>query len=189
MTRGQIQQIVIAVLLVLFVLVWMTTRKVPVPKQAAPAVSPSSQESHTPPSGAWAPEEPLAPPVETELARDPFERPGLLTNTMQQREIARQAELAQREAQKGASTGAPAVALPALKLQGILWGTRRPQAIINRRILSIGDTIEEARIVSIRKDGVTMSFGGQTFELTLPERSLEAPASGLGGMPQRSQSY
>ena len=61
-----------------------------------------------------------------------------------------------------------APSVPLLKLQGIIWG-EKPQAIINRKILSVGDRIEEAEVTSVSPDGVTLSFNGQEVNLTLKE--------------------
>lgn len=54
---------------------------------------------------------------------------------------------------------------PALTLNGIVWNTDRPQAIINDQVLSQGDTIEGARIVSIRKSGINLVFENENFTL------------------------
>ncbi|MDD5130227.1 MAG: hypothetical protein PHS66_04150 [Candidatus Omnitrophica bacterium] len=55
-----------------------------------------------------------------------------------------------------------------LKVQGIIWGVKVPQAIINDKVLTIGDLIEGAEIVSIEKTGVTLSFNGAIFDLAAP---------------------
>ena len=44
-----------------------------------------------------------------------------------------------------------------LKVQGIIWGTKMPQAIINDRVYIVGDKIEESEILSIDKKGVNLS--------------------------------
>ncbi len=53
-------------------------------------------------------------------------------------------------------------------VQGIIWGGQLPQAIINERVLTIGDVIEESRIETIDKSGVTLSRKTQIFKLTSP---------------------
>ena len=55
-----------------------------------------------------------------------------------------------------------------LRVQGIIWGVKVPQAIINDKVLTIGDLIEGAEIVSIEKTGVTLSFNGAIFDLAAP---------------------
>lgn len=47
---------------------------------------------------------------------------------------------------------------PEFILNGIVWNTDRPQAIINNQIVNQGDTIEGAKIVSIRKSGIDLIF-------------------------------
>ncbi len=56
--------------------------------------------------------------------------------------------------------------LPSLKAQGIVWGGSFPQAIINNVVVRIGDTIEEARIISIAKNSVTVFFGNRQYNLS-----------------------
>jgi len=60
-----------------------------------------------------------------------------------------------------------------LEVQGIIWGGRFPQAIVNDRVLTVGDTIEGAKILSIDKNGITLSSGGGVDNLTV---SVETPA-------------
>ncbi|MCX5711018.1 MAG: hypothetical protein NT060_03535 [Candidatus Omnitrophica bacterium] len=57
---------------------------------------------------------------------------------------------------------------PDLTVQGIIWGGRFPQAIINNKVLGVGDSIKEARITSIGKEGVTLLYGGKSFTLNSP---------------------
>ncbi len=61
----------------------------------------------------------------------------------------------------------PKLDLSKLKVQGIVWGVKTPQAIINNKILMIGDLIDGAEIVNIEKSGVTLSFAGAEFVLTV----------------------
>ena len=62
----------------------------------------------------------------------------------------------------------PQFDLGKLSVQGIIWGVKIPQAIINNRVLTIGDLIEGAEILSIEKKGITLSFNGEIFNLTTP---------------------
>jgi type II secretory pathway component PulC len=57
---------------------------------------------------------------------------------------------------------------PDLKVQGIIWGGRLPQAIINNKVLKVGDTVQNAKVINIGKDGVTVLFGGRNFTLGSP---------------------
>jgi len=59
------------------------------------------------------------------------------------------------------------------KVQGIIWGGRFPQAIVNNRVVIVGDTIDGAEILSIDKNGITLSSGGGANKLTV---SMETPA-------------
>lgn len=62
-----------------------------------------------------------------------------------------------------------------LKVQGIIWGVKTPQAIINDRVLTIGGLIEGAEILSIEKKGITLSFNGAIFDLSAPgQNSVQA---------------
>lgn len=62
----------------------------------------------------------------------------------------------------------PLKPLPSLTIQGIVWGGALTQAIINNKVLKVGDTVEEARIININKEGVTVLFGGQQYNLSSP---------------------
>ena len=54
-----------------------------------------------------------------------------------------------------------------LKVEGMIWGGRFPQAIINERVLNVGDTIDGAEILSIDKNGITLSSNGVLNVLTV----------------------
>jgi len=70
----------------------------------------------------------------------------------------------------------PGLDLGMLKVQGIIWGSKTPQAIINNKVFKIGDLIEGAEIVSIEKKGITLSFNGEVLDLTAPgQNSVQAP--------------
>lgn len=57
---------------------------------------------------------------------------------------------------------------PALTIQGIIWGGRFPQAIINNKVVKIGDIIEEAQVSGISKEGVVITFKNRQFNLSSP---------------------
>ncbi len=61
--------------------------------------------------------------------------------------------------------------MPTLNVQGVVWGTSLPQAIINGQVIKIGDTIEKARIIDINKDGVVIFFGGREHTVLSPGMS------------------
>jgi type II secretory pathway component PulC len=73
--------------------------------------------------------------------------------------------------------------LPSLAIQGIVWGSSLPQAIINNKVVKVGDTIEGVRITDINKNGVTVSWGNQEYNLSSPavvnlESSKKKPQGG-----------
>ena len=63
--------------------------------------------------------------------------------------------------------------LPALTVQGVIWGGNFPQAIINNKVLKVGDTIEGVKIKAIAKEGITVLFEGS-------ESAISSPAAGPG---------
>lgn len=64
--------------------------------------------------------------------------------------------------------GAPSQSLPLLQVQGIILGARLKQAIVNNKIVKVGDTIEGVRITTIDKDGITVFFGNRSYNLSSP---------------------
>ncbi|HNW40040.1 MAG TPA: hypothetical protein PKI44_06430 [Candidatus Omnitrophota bacterium] len=68
----------------------------------------------------------------------------------------------------------PQLDLTKLIVQGIIWGVKTPQAIINNQVLTIGDFIENAEILSIDKKGITLSYNGELFDLAAPAKISSA---------------
>jgi len=62
----------------------------------------------------------------------------------------------------------PTLNLDQFKVQGVIWGSKSPQAIINNKVLGTGDTINGAEIIKIDKNGVTLSLGGMVTNLPTP---------------------
>ena len=62
---------------------------------------------------------------------------------------------------------APKLDLSKLKIQGIIWGVKTPQAIINNTVLKVGDLVEGAKILNIEKKGITFDFNGEIFNLVV----------------------
>jgi hypothetical protein len=52
-----------------------------------------------------------------------------------------------------------------LNLSGILWDASQPIAIINGRMLYVGEALEGYRVVEISHDRVSVTDGAQTFQL------------------------
>jgi len=63
-------------------------------------------------------------------------------------------------------------ALGPMKLQGVVWGGKFPQAIINETVLKVGDTIEGAVIVDINKYGVELFMDGKHYTLSSPVSTI-----------------
>jgi hypothetical protein len=58
----------------------------------------------------------------------------------------------------------PAITVPEVTISGLVWNSDRPQAIINGRVMDIGDSIlENAVITAINKDGIEISIQGQSL--------------------------
>lgn len=70
--------------------------------------------------------------------------------------------------QKDAGLIKPELDLSKFKVQGIIWGVKIPQAIINDKVVTIGDLVEGAEILSIDKKGITLSYNGVIFDLIVP---------------------
>lgn len=43
-------------------------------------------------------------------------------------------------------------------VQGLVWGQAIPQAIINNKVVSVGDTIDDAKVIDISKEGVRLLY-------------------------------
>ncbi len=56
----------------------------------------------------------------------------------------------------------PEEPLPAINISGLVWNTKRPQAIIDGRIVEIGDMVSGVKIVDIQKGGITVLFQDRT---------------------------
>lgn len=163
MTRTQVQQAMVVLLLAAFIGTWALTRKIPLKKSPAPSPQPEQGTAVQTPF----PERSKQPDKPPQVERDPFVLPPLLAQILHQRELERL-----RLEEGPAEGGLPqqlSVELPSLTLQGVFWGITNPQAIINRRILSVGDELEGAKLVAVQKDAVTVSYQGQNFTLKLPE--------------------
>src|SRR5262249_59559501 len=56
---------------------------------------------------------------------------------------------------------------PPLKLQGITFNPKRPSAMINGRVVFIGDKVRDLHVMTIRRDEVVLAGSGQTNVLSL----------------------
>ena len=80
----------------------------------------------------------------------------------------------------GQDTGAADGTLALLKLQGIVWGGKFPQAIINEQVVKIGDTVEGALVTDINKYGVVLLVDGKQYTLSSPASEI-GPYGESGG--------
>ncbi|GEM_PF-3592221 len=60
------------------------------------------------------------------------------------------------------------VPAPQLTMQGLIWGGRLHMAIIENRVLKVGDVISGYTIDKIDKNGVIVSINGKLFKLGTP---------------------
>lgn len=58
-------------------------------------------------------------------------------------------------------------AITNLRLTGIVWDDKKPQALINSRVVQEGDSIGDFTVVKISSDKVTLAKGDKYFELKL----------------------
>lgn len=60
-------------------------------------------------------------------------------------------------------TPPPKPVAPDLKVSGVLWAGPKPQAIVNDRVVGIGDVVQKAKVTAIRKGKVEFSVQGKIF--------------------------
>lgn len=170
MTKTQTQQLVVIVLFILFVGVFLLSNKTPEPNGAVVTLPPPGESGETP---AGTPEPPAAVvpavPADLSIPRDVFLLPALLLERLQWREQETQQEeeerLRKQQDSQIKTVSAEQIGITDLTLQGVFWGPSAPQAIINRKIVSVGDQVENAEVEAINKESVTLSRNGQEFEL------------------------
>jgi hypothetical protein len=75
----------------------------------------------------------------------------------------------------GSSAPTGAVALPPLVVQGVVWGTLAPKAIINNEVYGVGDVVRGVTIVSITHEGVLVEVHGAMVRLTTATNELLEP--------------
>ena len=57
----------------------------------------------------------------------------------------------------------PEVPLPSFQVNGLVWNTERPQAILDSQVINVGDTIKGCTVINIDKNGVLLNFQDRTF--------------------------
>jgi len=90
-----------------------------------------------------------------------------------------------KEAKEGSLTQGPflkeeVIQPPTLIVQGLVWGTNLPQAIVENKVVRIGDHIKEAEVVRIDKEGIMISYKGKTFTIRPESPVLKKKQSGEG---------
>ncbi|MDD4953715.1 MAG: hypothetical protein PHG40_02275 [Candidatus Omnitrophica bacterium] len=105
------------------------------------------------------------------LQVEPIERPDVQYAADGQRDPFDSPITENKEATGNESSVTENEPLPSWMVQGLVWGGRFPQAIINNKVVKTGDMIEGAQVVSIEKSGVKLLFKGKSY-------SLSSPASG-----------
>lgn len=65
------------------------------------------------------------------------------------------------------------------EVQGLIWATNKPKAIINNEIYSIGDKLGGADITKIDKEGVILIFDDKEYTVTTKQK-INVKKSDLG---------
>lgn len=61
------------------------------------------------------------------------------------------------------------VQLPEMKVQGVIWGTKIPQAIINNTVVKPGDVVfGGVKILEIKPEGIVVFFKNRNYNLSSP---------------------
>lgn len=60
------------------------------------------------------------------------------------------------------------VVAPDLLVKGLVWGGNQPIAIINNKVLKLGDKIEGAEVIKIGNAGVDIIYSGKVFHFDAP---------------------
>ena len=65
--------------------------------------------------------------------------------------------------------------LPAMNVEGILWGTSMPQVIIDGEVYKTGDSLKnmDGKVYKIEKDSVFVFYSGRLFEMSVSRKKEE----------------
>ena len=66
------------------------------------------------------------------------------------------------------------IAPPQLSIAGLVWDTDRPQAIVNSRVVGIGDTIDNSVITNIKKTGIDVLYQGKHFTINVNPQTTQS---------------
>ncbi|MFC1675285.1 hypothetical protein ACFL1K_05325 [Candidatus Omnitrophota bacterium] len=75
-------------------------------------------------------------------------------------------------ASKGPEEKEREVSPPSLTVQGVIWGAGFPQAIINEKVVKVGDSVDGVRIVDIEKDMVHFLYYDTLYALSSPAQAV-----------------
>lgn|SRR3989338_6337817 len=59
---------------------------------------------------------------------------------------------------------------PALTINGLIWNTGKPQAIVNNQVVGIGDTVAETKILNIQKSGIEILYNDKAFFIKMNDK-------------------
>jgi hypothetical protein len=68
--------------------------------------------------------------------------------------------------------------VPSFSIQGIFWGGNFPQAIINDKVVKEGDTLQDAKIISITKERIRFLFANREISVVPESQNLTTSISG-----------
>lgn len=57
----------------------------------------------------------------------------------------------------------PEIPLPTFQVNGLVWDTERPQAILDSQVINVGDTLKGCTVINIDKNGILLNFQDRTF--------------------------
>lgn len=64
---------------------------------------------------------------------------------------------------------------PKLVINGVVWNSDRPQAIVNGKVIDVGDNILNAKITNINKEGIQFVFEGKEFSINYIKEHIKEP--------------
>jgi hypothetical protein len=72
------------------------------------------------------------------------------------------------------ASSAPVTSAPSgVKIEGVIWGGPRPQAVIDGKVYDVGDVVQGARIRRIGPDGVITDVQGRDVQWRMPSSLKE----------------
>ncbi len=115
--------------------------------------------------------------VAAEGSREKIERPVVKYQAEELRDPFKEyvSESEKSKISKKASPEEASVFISTLKIQGIICGGKFPQAIINDKIVKVGDMIAEARVVEINKEGVSLFLDNRIHKISSPAAGQRQP--------------